>query len=665
MSGSCYGRVIAAALFSYIPVLAPSAHADEQLPDLVITATRTELDPARSGSAITVISAKDIERSGAASFASILKTVPGLDIYESGGLGSLTSVSLRGAQDGQTLVMIDGIRVGDPSSTAGETDLGTLSVTDVERIEVLRGPQSALYGSNAMGGVINIITKRGKRDTKREVSIEAGSYGTLHTRASISGGDEKVTYSLGIDALHSEGFPHFGYRIDRPMILGQDFGAGFPLPALPSRDPVSKGGVNGHISYMISADMRFDFGVNANGDWLRLDNPYVADPSHVFDPYNRSAATTAQAYGRLTADMFDGKLRNQLTLFGNIIDRSITEREICYDPATFLSFDCRLGYRGTRVGGDYQGDLKLGSLGLFTFGVHNETETAQTSQSPDIPGTFTASNVAQVTNAVFAQHQITLFDRLDLSAGGRIDAIVNGQTFATWRATAAYRLTETGTKLRASAGTGARAASLFQRYSSFGSPNLLPEQNFGYDAGLDQSLFGGKLTLSATAFHTDYRNLIDYRSGCSIGCYYNVNQAVSSGVEFSADADVVPDTWRARAGYTDLGAQQINPTTALLHRPRNKGNISLIYSGIPRLELEGRMTYVGARNDIDFYTSPWPYPTVTLAAYTKVDALASYKLDSHVTVFARIENLTDARYEEVFNYGVAGRSVYGGVRVAW
>ena len=508
MSGSLIGRVFAAVLLPCVSVVPSPAQADDAIPDLVITATRTELDPARSGSAITVITGKDIERANAKSFADVLRTVPGLDIYESGGIGSLTSVSLRGAQDGQALVMIDGIRIGDPSATAGETDFGQLSVTDVERIEVLRGPQSALYGSNAMGGVINIITKRGKRETKREVSIEGGNYGTLHTRGSMSGSEANVSYAVSIDALHSEGFPHFGYRIDRPITLP----LGFVLPPLPGRDPVNKGGVNGRLSYVFNEDMRLDFGLNANGNWLRLDNPYVTDPAHVFDPYNRSAATTAQVYGRLTADSFDGRLRNQLTLFGNIVDRSTTERELCYDSSSMSSFDCRLGYRGTRAGGDYQGDLKLGSLGLLTFGLHNETETAQTSQSPDLPGTFTASNVAQVTNAIFAQHQITLFDRLDLSAGGRIDAIINGQTFATWRTTAAYRLSETGTKFRASAGTGARAPSLFQRYSSYGVSTLAPERNVGFDTGVDQTFLAGRVTLSATAFWTRYRNLIEFHS---------------------------------------------------------------------------------------------------------------------------------------------------------
>ena len=648
----------------------PAAAQTPALPDLVITATRTALEPARAGSSITIIKSEEIAKTGSSGVVDVLRGLAGLDIQQTGGVGASTSVSLRGAYDGQTLVMIDGIRIGDPSSTAGQADLGQITTNDIARIEVLRGPQSALYGSDALGGVINIITKTGKRETKREVLLEAGSYGTLHSRGSISGGDDKLSYAFSIDALHSDGFARFGYRIDRPIVL--NFGA-LPLPPLPRTDPVDRGGVTGRVTYAVNEDLRIDTGIAAYGDWLRLVNPGATMAPSVFDSYNQGRSTLLQAHTRITLDSFDGKLRNTVTLFGTLSDNATRERELCFD-ASFLQFDCRQTFRGSRVGAEYQGDLKLGTFGLLTFGVSDQVETARTTQNPDPQdGSFVPVNAHQTTQAAFIQHQITLWNRLDLSLGGRVDSVIGGKTFSTYRATAAYRIEETGTKFHASVGTGARTPSLFQRFSQYGTAALLPEQNVGYDAGVDQKLFDGRLTLGATAFFNKFQNLIGFANVPSCtpgqqiqgGCYYNVNRALTKGVELSGDAIIVPDAWKARATYTYMIARQLEPGSDLPRRPRNKASASLVFSGVPNLELEARATYVGRRTDFDFYTANGVTAKVQLAPYTKIDAFASYKVNDTTSVFARIENLTDVRYEDVLDYGTAGRAFYAGLKVSW
>jgi vitamin B12 transporter len=332
-------------------------------------------------------------------------------------------------------------------------------------------------------------------------------------------------------------------------------------------------------------------------------------------------------------------------------------------------FNCRSGYQGARYGAEYQGDLKLGAFGALTFGARNETETISTSQSPNPDGSFTPIRAQQATNSVFAEHRLTLGDRLDLTLGGRIDAIEQGQTFETWRATAAYRIDETGTKLRASVGTGDKAATLYQRFSQVGDPTLAPEQSFGFDAGIDQKLFNDRITASVTVFDTNYRNLVAFADVPSCpqnaftiayhGCYYNVGRAETKGVELSADAILVPDVWRARASYTYLDAVDLETQTALLQRPRNKGALSLVYDGIAKLELESRLTLVGSR--LDYGTTS----DVTLAPYAKLDVLANYKFNDNFAMFGRVENVTDARYEEVYNYGTAGRSYYAGMTYSW
>lgn len=168
------------------------------LPMLVVTANRTPLPIERLGASVTVIPAEDIQSFGTKSLADVLRGTPGLNITESGGPGSLTNVSLRGSNPGQTLVLIDGIRVGDASSTDGALDFGALSAVDIERIEVVRGPQSALYGSDAMGGVINIITRKGERTPRRSVQVEAGSYGTISSTGAVSGATDKVSYAFSL-----------------------------------------------------------------------------------------------------------------------------------------------------------------------------------------------------------------------------------------------------------------------------------------------------------------------------------------------------------------------------------------------------------------------------------------------------------------------------------
>jgi vitamin B12 transporter len=184
-------------------------------PDIVVTATRTPQPIQRAGSAITVITAEEIAKASVRSVDDLFRQVPGVTLTQAGGPGQIQTVRIRGGDVRHTLVLIDGIRVNDPSTTGREFDFATLVLADIERIEVLRGPQSALYGSDAMGGVVNIITKRGRGAPKATLAIEAGSYNTKEVRGGVSGGNERVDYSFGFSGLDTSGFSAFGYRIPR------------------------------------------------------------------------------------------------------------------------------------------------------------------------------------------------------------------------------------------------------------------------------------------------------------------------------------------------------------------------------------------------------------------------------------------------------------------
>jgi vitamin B12 transporter len=627
----------------------------QALGDIEVTATRTEQPVAQSASAITVIPAAEIEKRGASGLADVLRGTPGLDLSSYGGIGTSLQVSLRGATPAQTLILIDGIRIGDQSSTSGAPDLGAFSANNIERIEVLRGPQSALYGSDAMGGVINIITRPGEGPARGSALVEGGSYGTIHSRVEQSGASGDWTYSFALDGLHTNAFPRFGYRIPAPFAyLG---GAKGLAPAI--IEPTNRAGASAQLGYRVNEDVRITAGFTGHHSGMRFDNPWAMTEADTFAGFNRQLATFAQGFARIDDDSFDKRLHSRLTVFANQNHRDYWQTESChfYGPGD----NCKNAYQAARFGAEYQGDLKLGPLGLLTFGGKTETETMRnTSQADPTAPQLVSESARQTTNSLFAQHQFTLFDRLDLSAGGRVDSIVDGKTFATWRTTAAYRLEETGTKLRASGGTGARNPSLFERFSPWGNRNLQPEESIGYDVGVDQRLADGRVLLSATYFDNDYKNLITASltsTDCLAGyyCDYNVNRARTRGVETSGEVWVAPETLRVRASYTYLDARDLTTGARIPLRPYNKGALSALYTGVPNLEIEARATFVGATTDT----------SLVLPAYAKYDVFANYRVNAAVSVFGRLENLTDARYQERAYYGVPGRSVYGGVKYEW
>jgi vitamin B12 transporter len=620
-------------------------------PDIVVTATRTPQPIQRAGSAITVITAEEIAKTSLRSVDDLFRQVPGVSLTQAGGPGQIQTVRIRGGDVRHTLVLIDGIRVNDPSSTGREFDFANLVLADIERIEVLRGPQSALYGSDAMGGVINIITKRGRGAPKATIAVEGGSYNTREVRAGVSGGDERVDYSFGFSGLDTSGFSAFGYRIPRLRSLAP---LGF------ERDGAERLGATGRVGVKLTDDVRLEFGGSTNRNRADYDAAFLPFP----DTLSVADERLHNGYARLIADTFGGTLRSTVTTFANRTERSF--RDVTLGAFGGVN---RTEFIGDRLGAEYQGDLALGSFGLFTFGAKGEREQADSfaqSLAPSLTPRNRTIEAEQTTQSAFALHQITLGERLHLSLGARIDDVVDVDRLATWRATAAYEIPETDTKLRASAGTGAKAPSLFQLYSpSFGTTTLDSEHSFGVDAGVDQVLFGGGVKLSGTVFHNRYKGLIDFnfntaecRPGQTFGCYFNVARARTSGVELSNEIVLVPDYARLRVTYTWLDAIDETTNLKLARRPEQEGRVGLVLTRHTKLSLEPRIVFVGER---------WNFPNETgkLPAYARLDMYADYKVNDTFSLFARAENLTDKRYEEVLNYGTPGRSFYGGVRATW
>jgi vitamin B12 transporter len=623
----------------------PNAASDGEI-EISITANRVPTAIQRTGSAITLIPAEEIRKTNPASLVQVLRDVPGLDVTETGGPGGTTAVRIRGANAGQTLVLIDGIRVNDPSSGSGEFDFATLAPGLIDRVEVLRGPQSALYGSDAIGGVINIITKRGKGPLQTFSQVEGGSYGTISGNAGAHGSKDGITYAFALSALRSDRFSSYGYRVRR--VTGA-------LPKLEA-DSLNRYGGYGRIGFDAGGPFRAEIGTMGTFTRAGYDASFGTFP----DTPSTVNSTFHSSYAKAELDTLDDQLKHSIQLYSNRTRRKYDSISFGANMLPANTYLDKYDYIGTRTGVEYQGTYKMGRLGSMMFGGRLEREAIESFSESASPFPFARTKdvgKAQSTRSVFALWQVPVGERIDVSLGGRIDDINKVATFRTWRATAAYRIDETGTKLRASLGTGGKAPTLYQLYAPFfGTATLRPEHSFGGDIGIDQTLLNGRLRLSATAFHNRMRDLIDYDFGTSK--YQNIARAETSGIELEAQAKLWEGYLAARGSYTHLRAVDRNTGLRLARRADHSGKFSLTITPTPKWTIEPTLVMMSKR-----FSST--NQTQRLAPYARLDILTSYQVNETVNVYLRGENLTNARYQDVQNYGTTGRAVYAGLRTQW
>ncbi|WP_052129374.1 TonB-dependent receptor plug domain-containing protein [Sphingomonas sp. 35-24ZXX] len=637
--------ISASALCASLPAAAMAqdmlAEASQREPVIVVTANRTAQPIERVGQSITVIDSAEIERRQTQAVADILRTVPGVSIARNGGIGTSTSVFIRGAESDQTVALVDGIKLNDPSSPGGGFNFGNLLIGNIERIEVLRGPSSVLWGSQAIGGVINMITRQPTDDLNVNLRGEYGYRDTGQLVGNVAGKAGPLTASVGAGYFRTDGISAFSEARGGVEKDGyENYGA--------------NGNVNLAVSDWLSVDAR---GWYSEG---RVNIDGFPPPNFAFGDVNEESRTREiVGYTGINAALFDGRFRNRL----GYAYTDTRRRSIALDgPAT----ETFAGHgRNERI--EYQGIFDIADGWQLTGGLERETSRFSSSSFGAVPSVGRAR-----IDSVYAQIVASPVAGLTLTGGVRHDDHNRFGGATTLGASGVYAISQTGTTLRASYAEGFKAPSLFQLQSDFGNQLLQPERSKGWDAGFTQDLVEGRLQASATFFRRTSDDLIIFIScplprtgicaGRPSGTYDNVSKARAEGVEIGLMMQPV-DALRLQANYTYTDATNRSPGNAnfgrqLVRRPQHSVTALVDYRWGFGLETGITLTHVGANFDNANNSRK-------VEGYVLADLRASFPLTERVEIYGRVENLFDEQYETVFRYGSPGRAGYVGVRLTY
>jgi len=622
----------------------PNAAADIGADTILVTATRFAMPTDHIPASVTVLDKAAIDRSQDIGLSEILLRTPGISLSRNGGYGTSTSLRIRGAEADQTVVVIDGVKLNDPSSTGGGYNFANLLVGDSSRIEVLRGPQSILWGSQAIGGVVNIVTALPQQELEGSFDIEAGSRQTASARAAIGGKQGPVSWRIGAQAFTTDGIsaisPAFGGR---------------------ETDGYTNRNLAGRIDIAITDTVTADFrGYYARGR-TEIDTTTGDSPAY-------GTAREFVGYAGLNIDLIDQRFRNRIGYGYTDTARN------SFDPRNPRSQNLDADGRNQRI--EYQGSFAIAEGWVALFGAENERSrlrsvTLPASLAAAIPAPTRAT--ARITS-FYGQLNAQPIAGLTLTGGVRTDDHNRYGSKTLFSAGGVWVL-PTGTVVRASYGEGFKAPTLYQLFSEFGNGDLRPERADGWEAGAEQRLFDGRFSIGATWFERTATNQIVFNScpatstlplclrpGTTIrrtGYYDNVSRAETHGIE--AQAAVRPfDGLLIDGNYSWTVAEDRSPGAAtfgkwLNRRPRNQANGSISYAWPFGLTTGAAVRWAGHSFDNAANTQ-------RLDGYTLVDLRAEVALSEQFRLFARVENLTDKVYMTAYRYGTLGRSIYAGVR---
>ena len=636
--------VAAAPLALFTTHASAEAAAEEtgaSLEEVAVVANRAPEPLSKIGNSVTVLTDEEIQASQATVVAGLLAQTPGISMARTGGVGQPTSVFIRGAEMDQTVVIIDGVKMADPSQPGGGFDFENLMIGDISRIEILRGAQSTLYGSDAIGGVINITTADPTRKAAGSVSLEGGSHDTGDGTAAMGGVSDALMWRIAGSYYGTSGIPAFDQHLGGRREAASQIGTGA-----------------GQVRYDLTPDLQLDlrgYFVTARTDFDGYDTP----TGTFGDDSEYGKTQQGIGYAGLTWLTPDHSLTNRLSVqyTGSETRNYDPNAPVNYGYPTTETF---YGF-GRNIREEYQGTWKFSDAGQVVFGAQNEHSTINT-VAPFSP--FLGAGV--VIDSGYTQAQYEVLPGLTLTAGGRYDHHDVYGGHGTGQFAAAWVMPDGKTILRSSFGQGFKAPSLFQLYSSYGNRALQPEKAISWDAGIEHHALQDRLVASATYFQRSSRDLINFFD-CStpsplcatepFGYYANISRSFAHGIELVGSLQAT-DQLSITANYTwtdteDRSSGSSTYGNELPRRAAHTGNADVTYVWPFRLSTALALRYSGRSFD-DAANQ------IRLGGYVLLDFRTSLPITDHLEMYARVENLTDRHYEVAYQYGTFGRSAYIG-----
>ena len=618
------------------------------LPPSVVTATRVPIASRASPATVTVITGDELRRRGVTSVADALRAIPGVAFAQSGSFGGVTSLFLRGGESKYVKVLVDGVTVNDPG---GAFDFGTLTVDNIDRIEVVRGPVSVLYGADAVTGVVQIFTRRGQGGLRADITARGGSYGSSDVGGALNGALTGGDFSLALTRHATSGIYDFNNAYHNTVMSG-----GVRLALDPRTD------LRVALRY---TDYAYHYPTNGGGEQV---------DSNAMRSEDRT--TLSVEIGRVIAPRVEARL----SLVSSGSAGGTDNRQDTPSSSGLQSAD-----RTRRRSADLRTNVSLTPTTTLTIGAQVEQQDQRTETQSSFGASSSTSifRASRRNEAIYAQLLASPLPSLVVTAGGRADDNERFGTFSTHRLAASWAI-RPGTRLRGSIGSAFREPSFFENYATgfvTGNPDLEPERAATWELGLSQGVFAERLTASVTQFAQRFRNLIDY-TGSTNTCgasYCNVARAVADGREIELRAVVVSGLV-VDANLTHLETKVVEPgfdTTSgglyragerLIRRPTTGWNLGAAFTA-QRGSADVRVSHVGRRSDRDF--RPFPARPVDMDSYTRTDLGGEVTLVPRdrsrpgVTLTARLENLFDVSYQSVFNFRSPGRTALVGARLTF
>jgi len=632
------GQILKAAVSPLETVLGPAT----ELGRIVVTPSRVPEKIGSSSCSVSLIDSEVFDRKKIDTVKDALKEEVGLDIVSAGSFQGQTSLFTRGGNSNQTLILIDGVKAYDPISPNGAYNLAHLTLDNVDRIEIVRGPQSVLYGADAMSGIVNISSKKADKPYVL-ADFESGSFYTYSEHAEIGAETKGFHYSFSVSRLDTKGISQAEAK-----------------HGCYERDPYDRTCIAARVDYDIA-----NIGT-IGATYRNLQAHYAIDQGSDADDDNA----------------FVTSIDNFITLFGsqaladwwqhNITLGWMETKRLTYDDNSpgFMGLDfTRRKDFGRYFRLDYQNTVDILRVDKLSMGYAYTEEMGQSCSQNNLGGPMVVDLMPKVFDRegdFYIENRLNIGDRLTSTQGMRVGHHSRAGTFETYRIDGSY-LFPTGTKVRGLVATGFRAPSLYQLYApptpfmfGGGNPDLQPEKSSSYEYGIDQYLFGDKTVVSVTYFHALYRNLIDSPYDPTTwfsGQYVNIGKSQVHGIEASVMLKPVKDV-RVEGGYTYQKCWDISNDQEMPRRPGRKFYVEGFFQVTDKLNCDLRVRYDGPRSDnLNTFAN-----TYKVKGFTVVDAAVNYDISKNFSVYAKLDNLFNKYYEEVRGYTMAPFSAYGGVK---